>query len=93
MLSSKSRLTKPWFHNNEAHLAMSAATDLIHFEDAVKSEKWRRAMVLELEAINKNNTWELTKLPERWKNVGVKWIYKTKFNEKKEMDKCKARLY
>ena len=44
---------------------MSAATDLIHFEDAVKSEKWRRAMVLELEAINKNNTWELTKLPKR----------------------------
>ena len=33
--------------DNEAHLAMFAAADPIHFEDAVKSEKWRKAMNLE----------------------------------------------
>ena len=33
--------------DNEAHLAMSATTDPSHFEDAVKSEKWRKAMNLE----------------------------------------------
>ena len=30
--------------DNEAHLAMFATVDPIHFEDAMKSEKWRKAM-------------------------------------------------
>jgi len=41
---------------NEAHLAIYAAIDPIHYEDALKSEKWRHAMDLEIEAINKNGT-------------------------------------
>ena len=49
--------------DHEAHLAIFAVVDPIHFEDAVKSEKWRK-MDLELEAINKNGTWESTSLPE-----------------------------
>jgi len=78
--------------DNEAHLAIFAATDPIYFEDASKSEKWRHAMDLEMEAINKNGTWELVELPEGGKKVGVKWIYKTKFNENGEVEKYKARL-
>ena len=39
--------------DNEAYLAMFATTDPIHFKDAVKSKKWRRAMDLEMEAIKK----------------------------------------
>ena len=50
--------------DNEACLAMFATTDPIHFEDDVKSKKWRRPMDLEMEAINKNGTWELTELPK-----------------------------
>ena len=78
--------------DNEAHLAMFATADPIHFEDAVKSEKWRKAMDLELEAINKNGTWELMELPEGGKKIRVKWIYKTKFNENGEVNKYKVRL-
>ena len=70
-----------------AHLAMFATIDPIHFEDAVKSEKWRKAMDLEMEAIKNNGMWELTELPKEAKKVGVKWIYKTKFNENGEVDK------
>jgi hypothetical protein len=32
----------------------------------------------EIEAIKKNNTWELTTLPPRHKSIGVKWVYKIK---------------
>jgi len=32
----------------------------------------------EMEAINKNDTWELVDLPDGAKKVGVKWIYKKK---------------
>ncbi|RVW19213.1 Retrovirus-related Pol polyprotein from transposon TNT 1-94 [Vitis vinifera] len=54
-----------------AHLAMFATIDPIHFEDAVKSEKWRKAMDLEMESIKNNGTWELTKLPKEAKKHGV----------------------
>lgn len=78
--------------DNEAQLAMFAAADPIRFEDAVKSEKWRKAMDAEMESITKNGTWELMELPEGGKKIGVKWVYKTKFNENGEVDKYKARL-
>ena len=40
----------------------------------------------------KNGTWELTDLPKGGKAIGVKWVYKTKYNEHGEIDKHKARL-
>lgn len=49
-------------------------------------------MDVEIEAIKRNDTWELTELPEGGKKIGVKWVYKTKFNENGEVDKHKARL-
>lgn len=75
-----------------AHLAMFAHSDPILYEDAVISSKWKKSMDLEIEAIERNNTWELTDLPNGGKRIGVKWVYKTKLNEKGEVDKYKARL-
>ena len=48
------------------------------FKSAMKEELWRRAMEEEIEAIEKNSTWELVKLPEKCKTIGIKWIYKIK---------------
>ena len=42
--------------------------------------------------MEKNNAWVLTKSPNQARAIGVKWIYKTKLNERGEMDKHKARL-
>ncbi|KAK8515831.1 hypothetical protein V6N12_016137 [Hibiscus sabdariffa] len=50
--------------DNKAYLIISGMDDPMHFEDAVKTEKWRRAMDEEMEAIERNNTWELTELPQ-----------------------------
>ncbi|CAJ2637501.1 unnamed protein product [Trifolium pratense] len=66
--------------------------DPILFEEAVKHEKWRKAMDSEIKSIEKNQTWELLDLPIGAKIIGVKWIFKTKLNEKGEVDKYKARL-
>ena len=46
-------------------------------------QKWKRS---------RNGTWELTDLPKGGKKIGVKWVYKTKFNENGEVEKHKARL-
>lgn len=48
-------------------------------------------MKTEIDIIERNDAWKLTTLPGV-KKIGVKWVYKTKFNEKGEIDKCKARL-
>ncbi|CAL2227364.1 unnamed protein product [Prunus armeniaca] len=46
----------------------------------------------EINFIEKNKTWTLTELPARAKKIGVKWVYKTKYNEHEEINKHKARL-
>ncbi|RVW59737.1 Retrovirus-related Pol polyprotein from transposon TNT 1-94 [Vitis vinifera] len=77
---------------NLAQLALFTDSDPTTYDDAVRSEKWRLAMNQEIEAIERNNTWELTDLPSGGKTIGVKWIFKTKLNENGEVDKYKARL-
>ena len=44
----------------------------------------------EIEAIERNDTWELVELPKGKKTIGVKWVYKTKLNARGEVEKCKA---
>ena len=41
--------------------------DPITFEGAMKSKKWRDAMNVEIEAIERNKTWDLTILLEGMK--------------------------
>lgn len=64
------------------------------FEEAAEKDVWRKAMDNdnEIESIERNNTWELTKLLKNAKRIGVKWIFKTKVNEQGEIDKHKARF-
>jgi transposase InsO family protein len=77
-------------HNNL--VLFTSTADPTTFEEAVQSSKWRAGMDLEIEAIERNGTWELIDLPKGMKKIGVKWVFKTKLNENGEVDKCKARL-
>ncbi|KAK8574585.1 hypothetical protein V6N12_062275 [Hibiscus sabdariffa] len=49
-------------------------------------------MKVEMEALEKNNTWELVKLPEGKKTVGCKWIFTVKYNSDGSLERYKARL-
>lgn len=77
---------------NQGNLAMFIDEEPPTFYDAVHNSKWRLAMDSEIAAISKNDTWELTDLPKDEKIIGVKWIYKTKLNERGEIDKYNAHL-
>lgn len=70
----------------------SSNHDPTTYEEAAKFEIWRKAMDQEIESIERNDTWELTDLPKGSKKIGVKWIYKTKYNEDGKVEKYKARL-
>lgn len=73
-------------------MLMVAEHDPVLFEEAVTQSIWREAMKSEIHSIEKNQTWELTTLPEGFKAIGVKWVYKTKLNEDGKVEKYKARL-
>ncbi|GAU44223.1 hypothetical protein TSUD_399870 [Trifolium subterraneum] len=67
-------------------------SDPHNYEEASKMTVWRKAMDQEIESIERNNPWELVFLPKEAKRIGVKWIFKTKYNENGEVEKYKARL-
>ena len=46
----------------------------------------------EIASIEKNKTWELVDLPNGRDVIGLKWIYKTKYNEDGSIQKHKACL-
>jgi len=49
-------------------------------------------MIEDLQSIEKNHTWELTKLPSKKKPIEVKWIFKLKLNSDASVARHKARL-
>ena len=51
------------------------------FEDATKENVWAKAMDEKIASIERNHTWELVDLPSGRDVTGLKWIYKTKYNE------------
>ncbi|GJZ06839.1 zinc finger, CCHC-type containing protein [Tanacetum coccineum] len=62
------------------------------YKEASTDKKWIEAMKIELDSINKNNTWTLTTLPPNQKAIGLKWVFKTKRDAKGKIIKYKARL-
>lgn len=63
-----------------------------YFSQASKDPNWINAMQQEIQALQANNTWELTDLPPGKKAIGNKWVYKVKTKSDGSLDKFKARL-
>ena len=73
-------------------LTLLMSSDSLHYEEAVTDANRRLAMDNEIKSIEKNKTWTLVTLPVEVKKIGVKWIYKSKYNEHEELEKRKTRL-
>ncbi|KAL0544873.1 hypothetical protein IC582_020003 [Cucumis melo] len=78
--------------NNLTLFCLFGDSEPLNFEEALKNDKWKIAMDEEIKSIKKNDTWELSTLPNGKKAVGVKWVFKIKRNEKGEVERYKARL-
>jgi hypothetical protein len=44
------------------------------------SKLWKKSMVEEMDALDKNKTWDLVEFPTRIKAIGRKWVFKKKLN-------------
>ncbi|KAJ0912392.1 putative RNA-directed DNA polymerase [Helianthus annuus] len=62
------------------------------YHEACKDPNWVSAMNAEIEALNRNNTWDLVELPHDRKPIGCKWIFKIKYKSSGEIERYKARL-
>lgn len=60
------------------------------YEEAVKDPKWKDAMKEELDSIHRNGTWELLELPSGRKLIGLKWVFRTKYQVNVEVLRFKA---
>ncbi|KAK2440388.1 putative mitochondrial protein [Trifolium repens] len=74
------------------HFALLAGAEPINYVDALTDKKWKQAMIEELSAIEKNQTWEMVVLPAGKKAIAVKWVFKLKLNPDGSVAKYKARL-
>ena len=45
-----------------------------------------------MEALHRNNTWELVPLPQGRKAIGNKWVYKIKRDGNDQVERCHVRL-
>ena len=61
-------------YDERVNFASFSHSDPIYFEEAVNEQKWCTTMDEEIDAIERNKTWELTTLPPKKQAIGVKWV-------------------
>ena len=54
--------------------------------------EWKNAMKIEMEALEKNKTWDLVELPKGKSPVGCKWVFTVKYKADGSLERYKARL-
>lgn len=61
-------------------LLLSINDEPSNFQEAKNSKQWTNACEVEIDSINKNNTWSLVDKPAGVKIIGLKWGFKIKRN-------------
>ena len=56
------------------------------------SDKWLNATGDEMNSMGVNHVWDLVELPDGFKTVGCKWVFKTKRDSNGNMERHRARL-
>ncbi|KAA0035039.1 Retrovirus-related Pol polyprotein from transposon TNT 1-94 [Cucumis melo var. makuwa] len=59
---------------------------------ALECPEWKNVVMKEMEALEKNRTWEICALLKGHKTVGCKWVFSLKYKADGMLDRHKARL-
>ncbi|KAG8486018.1 hypothetical protein CXB51_019401 [Gossypium anomalum] len=62
------------------------------YEKAARDMNWKKAMEAEMDMIQKNQTWDLVERLEK-KVIGVRWVFRAKFNADGSLNKHKEEFY
>ncbi|KAL4560354.1 hypothetical protein LXL04_032504 [Taraxacum kok-saghyz] len=63
-----------------------------NIQEATSDKRWADAVNEEIKALQENNTWECTHLPQGKRTVGCKWVFTVKYNSDGSVNRYKARL-
>ncbi|XP_071905634.1 uncharacterized protein [Coffea arabica] len=61
-------------------------------QEALRNKNWLHAMKEEMNALERNKTWEIVNLPKGKKTVGCKWVFTLKYRADGSLERHKARL-
>ncbi|RVX21201.1 Retrovirus-related Pol polyprotein from transposon RE1 [Vitis vinifera] len=63
-----------------------------NIQEAFEIPEWKEAVMEEIRALEKNETWEVMNLPRGKKPVGCKWIFTVKYKADGTVERYKAHL-
>ena len=66
--------------------------ELESFSEAAKNPRWVEAMNEEMQALSKNETWDLVPHSPHKKEINCRWKYKVKYNDDNSINRDKAQL-
>ncbi|XP_074297585.1 uncharacterized protein LOC141628326 [Silene latifolia] len=72
--------------------AITSGVEPPSFKEAIRDIGWCEAMKAEIDALERNEIWELTDLPVDKKALGCRWVYKIKYKSDGTFERLKARL-
>ena len=81
--------------SHDAYCLITEEGEPSTFQEALKgsdASQWMTAMHEEMEALQRNKTWELVQLPKGRKAIGNKWVYKIKRDGNDQVERYRARL-
>ena len=73
-------------------IALSIAKEPTSYAKALPNPLWQAAMKAEIDALQANKTWVMTKLPPSKVPIGCKWVFKRKLKADGSIERYKARL-
>nr|XP_016501596.1 PREDICTED: uncharacterized protein LOC107819920 [Nicotiana tabacum] len=79
-------------HKQDLIQSISAISKPTSFSQAFAHLGWKQAMLSEIEALERNHTWDVVPLPPSKKALPYKWVYKVKHNSDGAIERLKARL-
>ena len=72
------------------HLSKTEVPKTVH--EALQNEKWKTAVLEEMNALEKNETWEIVQQPKGKIPVGCKWVFTVKYKANGSINRYKSRL-
>ncbi|KAG7592301.1 Integrase catalytic core [Arabidopsis thaliana x Arabidopsis arenosa] len=72
--------------------SLTANVEPRSFAEAMEYEVWKNAMGSEMDALQRNHTWDLEELPPDKKALGSKWVFTIKLRSDGTIERHKARL-
>ena len=89
-------LTLSYSKLSNAHRAfsvtLSIAKEPTSYAKALLDPLWQAAMKVEIDALQANKTWVMSKLPPSKVPIGCKWVFKIKLKADDSIERYKARL-